>query len=170
MFIKLTGRHMPGRANPQAAETTIYVNHTWIEEVFAGPTVYKVDDEKNPVVDEHGNKVVDYHTTYLYTAGADNAGSGESRFEVRVDLDTVMARISAALEAGKACCDVSADDEDDDAPQLNDRGVWLPGESYVQLDVVKHPEDVSKKFIALQPSKSTSVLVLANTGYWCKLG
>ena len=83
-------------------------------------------------------------------------------------LGKVIDRIEAARVAGRHCCDPETD-EDGDVLQLNDRGVWLPGESYVQLDVVKHPEDVSKRYVALQASKSTSVLVLANTGYWCEV-
>ena len=49
------------------------------------------------------------------------------------------------------------------------RGTWAPGESYEQLDVAVHPDDVRRRFIALAASTSTSVGVLANRTFWCEL-
>ena len=159
MFVKLRGVHLPARKDrPTSAHVVTWVNINWIEEVTAGPTVYKQDDESK----------IDYCTTHVYVGGSSGINEFESRFILHEKLTKVMERINKAIEAGKACCDPEHDEDNNDMC-LNDRGVWLPGESYVRLDVVGHPDDVSDKYMAVASSKSTSVLVLANNGYWCRL-
>ena len=46
---------------------------------------------------------------------------------------------------------------------------WTPGKKYAAWDVVAHPDNHARRFLALKPSSSTSVLVLANESYWCEL-
>ena len=53
-----------------------------------------------------------------------------------------------------------------EGPQIRDRGPWQPGESYDTFDMVANPDDVSKKLLALKPSRSTSKLVLSNKIFW----
>ncbi|MDE2904500.1 MAG: hypothetical protein OXQ28_00280 [Acidobacteriota bacterium] len=81
------------------------------------------------------------------------------------ELDDIAQKIEAVIE-----CDRQLPDEGEDDPlKLNDRDVWRPGESYAALDVVKHPDDVSKTLLALKPSQSTSKLVLVNRTVWCEI-
>ena len=111
MFVKVSGGHRPHRHGATTSEATLYISTDWIEEIAAGPPVYKLDDQNQPVKDDEGQPVVDHETVELWVAGSDNLQHQEPRFTVRGSLDDVMARITAAIEAGKACCDPEAKDE-----------------------------------------------------------
>ena len=84
-------------------------------------------------------------------------------------VEQVTACRTAMLKADALAVDAARADRDAKLTRLTDRGVWQPGEQYEQLDVVAHPQDVSQKLVALQGSKSTSILVLRNRTYWCVL-
>ena len=54
------------------------------------------------------------------------------------------------------------------AGRLIDRGVWTAGVSYATLEYVTKP-GTDDTYLALAPSKSTSVAVLQNDDFWAKI-
>ena len=167
-FLKITGweGHAIGGVKPR---------HRWIgidtiDEIVPDerPTRYydsagkKVKAKDGELADEDGWLLV--YRCEIAVHGEHPPGStkvSHGRFHVDCDAESLVAEIEALLAPPPA----PAEDE----LTLNDRDVWWPGESYQTLDLVKHPEDVSKTFLALQPSKSTSALVLANSTFWCRI-
>ena len=85
------------------------------------------------------------------------------------DIDGTAAGLVATVEAMLAEERHVIAPPDPAAVVITDRGVWLPGASYVQLDKVQDPDDVRNEYLAVAPSQSTSKLVLLNKAFWCKL-
>lgn len=96
-------------------------------------------------------------TTRVHMEFQDRNGDAHG-FLVRETPEAFKARVDA-IEFPPA-------PEEPEGPSLTDRGVWQPGESYAQFDLVQDPDDVSKRLIALQASTSTSKLVLSNKEFW----
>ena len=65
-------------------------------------------------------------------------------------------------------------EEDDPQPQegvytTSWKDTWKPGKQYAFWDVVAHPDNHARRFLALKPNASTSVLVLSNDSFWCEI-
>lgn len=61
----------------------------------------------------------------------------------------------------------------DDTPTrlvLTDRGTWQSGVYYKPLDVAEKPgTDPAERYLCVQANESTSVAVLSNESFWCRL-
>ena len=86
--------------------------------------------------------------------------------------DTLVADIEAAIAAdiaGHHPHDDEEEAEDDDTVTVRARGKWTKGEAYEQLDMVDHPTEEGKRYIAVAANTSTAVTILSNKAFWCQL-
>lgn len=114
-----------------------------------------------------------HHRTYDILAGERDGAGDDAQWKRTLTAAQLVADIHKVV-AGDAQtvvlreCDSEEDGHEPSFP-TRWRGTWEPGGKYAQLDVAAHPDDVSKRLLAVQPSQSTSKAVLANTAFWCPL-
>ena len=81
-----------------------------------------------------------------------------------------VAKIDALIAADIAGHHPDEDEHDDEgAVSVRPRGTWTKGETYEQLDMVDHPTEEGKRYIAVAASTSTAVTILSNKTFWCQL-
>ena len=97
---------------------------------------------------------------HLHDEGADYEAAGSP--------EEWVAKIDALIAA-----DIAGhhphDEEEDDAVIVRPRGTWTKGEAYEQLDMVDHPTEEGKRYIAVAANTSTVVTILSNKTFWCQL-
>lgn len=151
---------------------TRWINVHQIDEIYDAEPRQAVDAGGNFIyVDGDQNKhvMVPRVAIVWHYGGAYHQVS--EKFLVDGSAEEVLKKVTDAIAADLASGHPKAPEPE---PDPNDtptrwRDTWKPGETYVQLDVVAHPDDVRRRFIAMQGSMSTSVLVLSNTAFWCEL-
>ena len=95
-------------------------------------------------------------------------GGGGANYKAEGLAEEWVAKIDALIAA-----DIAGhhphEEEEDDAVVVRPRGTWTKGEAYKQLDMVDHPTEEGKRYIAVAANTSTSVLILSNAAFWCQL-
>ena len=171
-IIEVSGEHYTESGNQTdyflAHRPTRWINIYHVDEFIPTVDKYKYYDE---VAKEEKSENRD--ATFLLTHHTAPTGINNTRLNrntwVKVwgEAKDWVEKFEDAIDADMAAH--HPEPEEDDSLKVNDRGVWLPGEVYMPLDLVQHPDDVSIQYMCTQESKSTDKETLTNTKFWCKV-
>ena len=178
-FLKIRGFHVGHQhstsgsgdgLNPKEKPVTSFVNIYNIDEICDGTPIPRRDDAGEVVKDEDDKPIFAPHVWLKMLHPFNTANSGDSYaiayWIVEGDAQSWAARVEEAILADRRALQPA----EDGGLKITDRDVWRPGESYEPFDLVAHPDDVSKKLVALRPSQSTSPAVLTNSKFWGPVG
>ena len=99
----------------------------------------------------------------IHFAGNASGPTDSGHYEVE---DITAAKFAAQVEAAT---EPAAGSPSAAAFPIKWRGQWESGEAYKTWDAVAHPDDSTRRLIALEDNQSTSVLALANSRFWADL-
>lgn len=165
-FLKVhAGQESASDPDLQYTHRLRWINVYTIDEICQGPSRIAVDEDGKLILDSNGKKTFVARTAlkvvHAYTQpGHHNTKLEHADWYVDGDPSDWAKTIEAVIAADRF------PPEPPGQMVLNDRGTWTAGESYVPLDVAKHP-DTDKTYINLKASTSSSSLALKNKEFWC---
>ena len=153
--------------HPKPKFSTHWINVYQIDEICDWEPRLAVDDDGGFVyVDGDQNKHVEVPRVAVFWHYGGAYEPVHARYVTDGTAEDMLKTVADAIAADRS---PPEPEPDPDHVPTRWRGTWAPGESYEQLDVAAHPDDVRRRFIALAASTSTSVGVLANRTFWCEL-
>ena len=112
---------------------------------------------------------VSEYTTRMFLHFGDKSGHYDVSGGSAVWAGKIDALIAADIAGHHPHDDEEEEAEDDDTVTVRARGKWTKGEAYEQLDMVDHPTEEGKRYIAVAANTSTAVTILSNKAFWCQL-
>ena len=145
-----------------------YLDIYTIDEICDGPALYERTEDGTIVRERDGGgkmQPVPAAGTTLKLLHASTYQWQVAQWIVYGTAADWVARIEAAILDDRRALQPA----EDDGLKITDRDVWRPGEAYAVLDLVAHPDDVSRRLLAVTASQSIDKTILANRKIWCEV-